>query len=105
MTPSERELWKYVRHKQILGYGFRRQFVIAGFIIDFYCPQLKLGIEVDGDIHDLEESKVYDQNRELALKQYGVTLIHIKNQDIQGNIQNVLSQIITYIQYSPPYRR
>jgi len=51
MTRAECELWKYLRRRNLRGYKFRRQFSIDIYIIDFYCPQLKLAVEVDGDTH------------------------------------------------------
>ncbi|MCS6918857.1 MAG: rRNA maturation RNAse YbeY, partial [Fimbriimonadales bacterium] len=51
-TPAEKRLWKYLRNRQLLGFKFRRQHTIERFIVDFYCPEAKLVIEVDGEIHD-----------------------------------------------------
>ena len=51
MTPAEMKLWSLIRRRQINGCRFRRQQIIAGFIVDFYCPELALVIEIDGDVH------------------------------------------------------
>lgn len=104
MTPSEKTLWIFLRRKSILGYSFRRQFLIAGFIIDFYCPKLKLGIEVDGDIHNEKNNQIHDKNRELILKQYGITILRIKNHEIQNNLPNIIDRIQNYIKNNFPPR-
>ena len=52
MTFSERVIWKYLRNRQIMGYKFRRQHVVGSYIVDFYCHELKLVIEVDGLSHE-----------------------------------------------------
>ncbi len=101
MTPSERKLWSFIRYKQILGYGFRRQFTIAGFILDFYCPKLKLGIEVDGNIHIL--NKENDQNRDRILSEHSVTILRFSNQEIDLNIHCVIEKIERYIKSKFPF--
>lgn len=64
MTPAEKILWQEVRAKK-LGVRFRRQQVIQGFIVDFYCHQAGLVVEVDGDVHDLQKDE--DERREKVL--------------------------------------
>jgi very-short-patch-repair endonuclease len=59
-TPSERRLWQVLRNRKLLNFKFHRQYIVAGFILDFYCPVLKLGIEIDGKIHRLKENRIYD---------------------------------------------
>jgi len=96
-TQSEDKLWKLIREKQILGYKFRRQYVVAGFILDFYCPALKLGIEVDGSIHDIKENIDYDIERENIIKQDNINIIRITNAEIENNILTVLKSLKEYI--------
>jgi len=66
MTPAEWRLWQEVRARK-LGVRFRRQQIIAGFIVDFYCHQAALVVEVDGDIHDLQQAE--DVRREKVLRE------------------------------------
>ena len=54
MTKAEKILWEYLKNKKLEGYKFRRQYSVDSFIIDFYCPKVKLGIEVDGEVHFTE---------------------------------------------------
>ena len=75
MTPAEKLLWQEVRAKK-LGVRFRRQQVIAGFIVDFYCHKAALVVEVDGDIHDLQKEE--DERREKALTEMGLRTCQIR---------------------------
>jgi len=68
MTPAEKLLWQEVRANK-LGVRFRRQQVIQGFIVDFYCHQAGLVVEVDGDVHDLQKEE--DERREKVLRGWG----------------------------------
>jgi len=68
MTPGESSLWKYVKGKQMMGYDFDRQRHIDEFIVDFYCKQLMLTIEIDGYSHDSEEAQERDLERQARLE-------------------------------------
>ncbi len=72
MTPAEKFLWQELRGNK-LGVHFRRQQVIAGFIVDFYCHKAGLVLEVDGDIHDLQQEE--DTRREKVLREMGYGLV------------------------------
>ena len=74
MTPSERILWKYIRGKQLDGWRFRRQHGFGPYVLDFYCPTLKLCIEVDGNIHFIDEIKQKDDDRTIFLEKNGFVL-------------------------------
>lgn len=71
MTPAEKLLWQEVRAKK-LGVRFRRQQIIEGFIVDFYCHKSALVVEVDGDVHDLQQEE--DVRREKALSEMGLRI-------------------------------
>ena len=90
MTHAEVLLWSYVRRKQIHNIRFRRQFSIEQFIIDFYSPQLKLAIEIDGLTHLTDEEKDYDAWRQNKLEEYGVKFLRFTNEEVYGNINEVL---------------
>ena len=79
MTPAEKLLWQQVRAKK-LGVRFRRQQVIAGFIVDFYCHKAALVVEVDGDIHDLQQEE--DARREKVLREMGLRINRFRNDEI-----------------------
>jgi len=93
MTHAEVLLWNYVRRKQIHNIRFRRQFSIEQFIIDFYSPQLKLAIEIDGLTHLTDEEKDYDAWRQNKLEEYGVKFLRFTNEEVYGNINEVLRMI------------
>lgn len=100
-TPSEAKLWQALRNRKILNLKFHRQYIISGFILDFYCPALKLGIEVDGSIHNLKDNKLYDLERENIIKQQNIIIIRFTNKDIQNNLPAVIEQIKIQIFNSP----
>ena len=95
-TPSEKILWQALRNRQLLNLKFHRQYVIAGFILDFYCPAMKLGIEVDGGVHNLKDIKIYDTEREKIIKEHGIAIIRFTNNNIKNNLPAVLDQIKTH---------
>lgn len=90
MTPEEKLLWEKLRKKQ-LGVRFKPQHPIENFIVDFYCHQFKLVIEVDGKIHNFQ--KEYDLGREAELKKYGVKILRFTNSEINNSIDLVLDKI------------
>lgn len=81
MTPSERMLWRVLRRNSLDGYHFRRQQVIEGYIVDFYCDAARLAIELDGSVH--EEQWKYDESRERTIARSGVRILRISNEALQ----------------------
>ncbi|MFA5070711.1 MAG: endonuclease domain-containing protein [Patescibacteria group bacterium] len=71
MTEAEVFLWVRLKNRQVLGYKFRRQYSVGYFVIDFYCPKLKLAIEVDGLSHFTKDTIEYDKRREEYIKSFG----------------------------------
>jgi len=90
MTPAEKVFWQELRTNK-LGSHFRRQQVIAGFIVDFYCHSAGLVIEVDGDIH--REQHDYDAGRDKILEGLGLRVVRFTNEDILFNLVRVLIQL------------
>ena len=91
MTPAEKTLWEHLRAKRFHGLKFRRQQIIAGFIVDFYCHSLGLIIEVDGKIHDRQKEQ--DLERESILKSKGLQIIRFTNQQVIEDTKTVLNTI------------
>lgn len=88
-TDSENLVWGMVRDRKVLGYKFRRQHVIRGFILDFYCAELKLALEIDGKIHDGQKDQ--DRLRQEALERLGIEFLRIPSDEINDTairIQN-----------------
>jgi acetylglutamate kinase len=103
MTPSEEILWKSI-HINEWKLRFRRQHPIANWVVDFYCHAVKLVIEVDGDIHEAEDVKRNDEEREKYLKNLGLTVLRFKNNDVFKNKNGVLAKIsetISELQNTP----
>ena len=90
MTPAEKILWQELRGNK-LGVHFRRQQVIAGFIVDFYCHKAGLVIEVDGDIHDLQQEE--DARREKVLKEMGLRIVRFGNEEVMNDLAGVVGKI------------
>ena len=90
MTPAEKLLWNELRANK-LDVHFRRQQVIAGFIVDFYCHKAALVIEVDGDIHDLQQDE--DTRREKVLSEMGLKIVRFKNDKILKNLSAVVEKV------------
>ena len=94
MTPAEKILWQELRSNK-LGVHFRRQQVIAGFIVDFYCHKSALVVEVDGDIHDLQREE--DARREDVLKEMGLSIVRFRNDDVLRDLPMVVKRIRSLI--------
>jgi very-short-patch-repair endonuclease len=90
-TPAEDRLWQRLRRQQINGLRFRRQQVFEGFIVDFYCPEAHLVIEVDGDVHELQAD--YDEARTAVLEGLGLRVLRFRNDEVFENIDGVLTVI------------
>src|SRR5512138_950199 len=90
MTPAEKILWEALRANK-LGVHFRRQQVIQGFIVDFYCHKAGLVIEVDGDIHDLQKEE--DERREKVLMEMGLRVVRFGNDEVGRNVSTVVGKI------------
>jgi very-short-patch-repair endonuclease len=91
MTETEKILWDNLRGNQLNGLHFRRQQVIAGYITDFYCHSARLIVEVDGAVHDRQKEE--DQLRELVLKNKGLKILRVRNEDVDTDLQGVLNRI------------
>lgn len=96
-TKAERDLWQNLRSRGLEGYKFRRQVSVGFFVLDFYCPELKLAIEVDGYTHDSDEARKYDAEREEIIKTYGVRFLRIRDEEVHENIEKALDRIKTEI--------
>jgi len=96
-TSSENKLWGVLRNRKLLNLKFHRQYIIKGFILDFYCPALNLGIEVDGKIHNERENRVYDLERENIFKLNKINIIRFTNDQVDNNLEEVLEKIKIYI--------
>lgn len=94
MTAAEKSLWTYLKTKP-MGLKFRRQHPISKYIVDFYCHQLKLVIEVDGAIHNLTNTSENDKIRQKFLETEGLVFLRITNDEIEKDIKLVEKKLKT----------
>ncbi|GAK52429.1 hypothetical protein U14_03680 [Candidatus Moduliflexus flocculans] len=90
MTLAEVLLWNNLKQKQMRGYDFDRQRPIDEYIVDFYCKDLMLAIEIDGWSHDLDASGVNDIQRQQRLEALGVHMLRFRDEEVKHNMANVL---------------
>ena len=92
-TPWEQKLWNYLKGRQLDGFKFRRQQGIEKYVVDFYCPKVKLIVELDGSGHLSAKSKRHDQERDKTLEGLGYHIIRFYNNEIDENMNGVLEII------------
>jgi very-short-patch-repair endonuclease len=92
-TPAESHLWKHLRRKKLAGLKFWRQYSVGLFIVDFYCPEKRLAVELDGNHHREKDTKVYDQERTEFLESKDIIVLRFWNDDIFQNLNGVLKKI------------
>jgi very-short-patch-repair endonuclease len=91
-TPAEAVLWKMLKGRQAGGFKFRRQQGIGPFVLDFYCAELRLGIELDGSSHDYKYE--YDEQRSTFLYEQKIHVIRFTNEQVWANIDAVVGEIV-----------
>jgi very-short-patch-repair endonuclease len=92
-TLAEEKLWERLRDRQLLGLKFRRQVEIDGYIADFCCRELRLVVEVDGQVHETREQAAHDANRDAYLKTRGYMILRFPNEDVLLNSRSVQEKI------------
>ena len=93
-TEMESHLWQYLRDRRLGGYKFRRQHPVCGYILDFYCPEKKVAVELDGGQHDLDEQMEYDQIRTNILESVGIKVLRYWDNAVLQNPDGVLDDIL-----------
>jgi very-short-patch-repair endonuclease len=91
-TEAEQKLWFLLRNRQLKGKKFRRQHAIANYVVDFYCNECKLAIELDGNFH-VDEAKNYDKSRTALLAELGITVLRFWNEEVMSDPGGVLIRI------------
>jgi len=91
LTPAEATLWGALQKRQLKGLKFRCQHPVGRFIVDFYCPSCKLVVEVDGGIHDQQQT--YDNARTQHLESFGYSVVRFSNEAVIHDLPAVLTQI------------
>ena len=93
LTPAEAFLWKNLQKRQLKGRKFRRQHSIENFIVDFYCPEEKLIIELDGEIHKNATAEEKDRKRDKRLEELGFKVLRFENKMVFDFLPSVLKEI------------
>ena len=105
-TDAEKKLWMILRNRQLGGVKFRRQFPVGRYVLDFYAPEYKLGIEADGGQHYCDVNEKRDELRTRDLLNMDIQMLRFSNLDILKNIQGVcelINEAIEKRKYHPPH--
>jgi very-short-patch-repair endonuclease len=94
MMPQEKILWHALRRDAFGAFHFRRQQVVAGYIVDFYCASAKLAVEIDGASH--LGTTDHDKIRDRALLEMGITTLRVSNSEVDRDLSEVLKRIAKY---------
>lgn len=97
-THSEKMLWQCLKGDQVKGYDFHRQKPIGNYILDFFCHELELGIEVDGHTHESEIVKRKDTRKEKYMNEQGITVLRFTDDEVFGNLDLVVKKIELWIE-------
>ena len=103
-TDAERLLWSLLRNRQFLGLKFRRQHPLGGYILDFYCHEARLGVELDGGQHAEPEQAAYDAQRTRDLEGFGVRVVRFWNHEVLKEPEAVLGAIMEVVEEGPDNR-
>jgi very-short-patch-repair endonuclease len=96
-TEAEQKLWDLLRNKQLKGKKFRRQHAIANYVVDFYCHECKIAIELDGNFHMEAEAKEYNNSRTTLLNEIGVTVLRFWNEEVINDASSVPQKISDHL--------
>lgn len=94
MTPAEEKLWQALRGRRLNGLKFRRQHPLDRFIIDFYCVERHLAVEVDGGIHAAVGQVARDDERTVWLNAHGIRVLRVTNEEVENDLDGVLRRIV-----------
>ena len=92
-TDAENLLWYLLRGRRFCGFKFRRQYPIAGYILDFYCHDAGLAVELDGGGHADDNQRVYDEERTKVLEAAGIRVVRFWNNDVLNSLESVLEEL------------
>ncbi len=97
-TPkAEQVLWSKLRRRQMLGYKFRRQYSIGAYVVDFYCPAVRMAIELAGDSHFQRGSPAKDEARQAAIESFGIHFLRFRNVEVFEHLDVVLAAIARHL--------
>lgn len=100
-TEPEKQFWNLVRNKQVRGLKFRRQHQVGKYIVDFYCPSVRLIVEIDGETHASEAGKLNDNIRTRFLQSHGYKVVRYTNREVIGNLDGVYQDLLKQLNPLP----
>ena len=100
MTPAEAFLWTHIKNRQLDGRKFRRQFSVGKYVLDFYCNEEKLAVELDGAHHFTEEGALKDSERDIFLNTQNILVLRIENKKVFDHTNRVLDHIRSHFKKS-----
>jgi len=101
-TNAENLLWNLLRGRRFCGFKFRRQYPLCGYILDFYCHDAGLAVELDGGGHNVDEQRLYDEERTKILEAANIRVIRFWNNDVLNSLEDVLEELLSHLK-TPPH--
>jgi very-short-patch-repair endonuclease len=98
LSKAEAIMWKHLSRRQMHGCKFRRQYSVDQYVLNFYCPELKLAVEIDGDSHFVHGAEEYDKERQEYIEAYGIKFLRFTNTDVCENHDGVCLSIYDEIE-------
>jgi imidazole glycerol-phosphate synthase subunit HisF len=102
MTDAEKILWEKLKDRNVFKARFRRQHPIGIFIVDFYCHEFKLAVEIDGEIHLKNEVIAYDDGRGHDIEKFDVKILRFTNNEVFTNLNKVIEEILKCVEDPEP---
>ena len=104
-TAAEAVLWRRLKGSQVNGMKFRRQHGMGAYVMDFYCPEYRLCIELDGEVHNTVGAYHHDQERERFLRENGITVLRFSNDAVRWNMEGIVNEILKFAEGKSGWER
>lgn len=95
-TSAEIHLWSFLKRRQVSGLKFRRQYSVGPYILDFYCVEIRLAIELDGEVHNDEEQRMHDKHKDAFMASAGIVVWRVENRAVHDSVDTLLTEIECY---------
>jgi very-short-patch-repair endonuclease len=105
LTTSEKLLWKKLRNRQLNGLRFRRQYGVLNYVVDFFCAEFKLAVEIIGYVHGYSARKRFDNVRATRMEELGIKILSFTNLQVQEEMDGVLKNILSNLPPTPSFIR
>jgi len=96
-------MWEKLRRNNLLGLNFRRQHIIEGFIVDFYCHELSLAVEIDGKVYEVINQLEEDILRQRIIEKNNIKFFRVRSEDVEANVDEVLNRLKIFIKENLEY--